>query len=74
MSCPITGIYYCISINLMTVNPLRNLFFRIHHLYCHGVSLVFVVDGEVPAVKEVMMRSRGYDMTRASFKLKVKKV
>ena len=35
---------------------------------------MFVVDGEVPAVKEVMMRSRGYDTTRASFKLKAKKV
>ena len=59
---------------LTTVNPLRNLYFRVQHLYCHGVSLVFVVDGEAPPVKKMMMTRRGYDTTRASFRLKVEKV
>lgn len=62
------------TFNTPTVNPLRNLFFRIHHLYCHGASLVFVIDGEVPPLKKMVMMSRGYDSTRASFRLKMEKV
>lgn len=37
---------------------LRNLFFRIHHIYHLGINLVFVVDGEATKIKWRTMDKR----------------
>lgn len=37
---------------------LRNLFFRIHHMYRLGINLVFVVDGEATKMKWKTMDKR----------------
>lgn len=46
--------YFCTVIFLLLLaNSLKNLFYRILHLYSAGVSLVFIIEGAAPSPVKV---------------------
>ena len=65
----VLSVYECTNDLMSSANSLKNLFYRILHLYSAGVNLVFIIEGAAPS--PIKMNDVATEKGRENFMKKV---